>query len=158
MPGLKVPQQNIVQIITLPPLFCLLHIVHPSAISSPGKCHKHTPSCPAGANENVIHLTRPPSTIAPWSRSVVHVPIIDPFCGVQGSARALCPVYRYAAPSFLGQVSVHILGTQAMRSSLLEKLWPSHSHHNLAPVKGSLILTLVYFSYFPHINFNNWLQ
>ena len=55
----------------------------------------HTPSHPCDVKENVIHQNRPPSSIAPWSSSNCHVPIVG---SGQGSAWAPCLVGGYAAP------------------------------------------------------------
>ncbi|KAF7664710.1 hypothetical protein LDENG_00167660 [Lucifuga dentata] len=59
--GPKVSQQNITQIITLP-----------------------LPAC-HDVKKNLIHQTRPPSSIAPWSNFDAHVPIVGALA-VDGSA------------------------------------------------------------------------
>ncbi|KAK3553352.1 hypothetical protein QTP70_002429 [Hemibagrus guttatus] len=43
----------------------------------------HAPSYPHDLKDNVIHQTRPPSSIAPRSNSVAHMPIVGTFGGAQ---------------------------------------------------------------------------
>ncbi|ROL52437.1 hypothetical protein DPX16_6121 [Anabarilius grahami] len=44
------------------------------------------PGHPRDVKENIIHQTRPPSSIAPWSSSDAHVPTVGTFGGGQGAA------------------------------------------------------------------------
>ncbi len=48
----------------------------------------HAPGHPRDVKENVIHQTRPRSSIAPWSSSDAHVPTVAAFGSGQGSAWA----------------------------------------------------------------------
>ena len=75
---------NIPQIITLPvqlALFpqCILVLSVPQVRDAHAPIHSHDV-------KEVIHKTRPLSSIAPWSSSAVHMPIVDTFGGGQGSA------------------------------------------------------------------------
>ena len=47
----RVSQQNIAQSITLPQPACLLHIVHPGAMCSPGKRHTYWPGHPRDSSD-----------------------------------------------------------------------------------------------------------
>ncbi len=67
----NVSQQDIAQSIVLPPLTCLLPIVHPAAISSPRNT-THLPDL----KENMIHRTMQSSSIAPWFSSDAHMAIV----------------------------------------------------------------------------------
>lgn len=49
----------------------------------------HAPSHPRDVKQNVIHQTRPPSSIAPWSGSDAHMPIVGIFVGGQVSMGTL---------------------------------------------------------------------
>lgn len=60
-----------------PALRRLLPIVHPAAVSSPGKNDAHTHGCPHDVKE---HQTRSPSSFASWSSSDIDVPTVGGFC------------------------------------------------------------------------------
>lgn len=85
MPFSKISKQNIAQSISPPSLACLLLIIHPDAISS----HALAPNRPNEVKENLIHLTRPPSNIAPGCSSDAHVPIVVTISGGQETLWAL---------------------------------------------------------------------
>lgn len=85
-----VSQQNVAQSITQPTLACLFSIGHPSAISFQGE--QHTPSHSHAVKENMIHQTRPPSSIAPWSNFDAHMSILGVFGSRHGSAWAHSPL------------------------------------------------------------------
>ena len=72
-------------LLLLPPPARLLPIVHPGAQVSDA----HAPGHPRDVKQNVIHQTRPPSSIAPWSSSGAHMPIVGAFGSGQGSVWAL---------------------------------------------------------------------
>ena len=57
------------------------------------------PSHPCDVKENVIHQTRPPSSIASWTSSDAHVPIVVAFGGGQGSAGTPWLFCGYVAPT-----------------------------------------------------------
>ena len=65
--------------ITLPLPACLLPMVHPGTICSPGNRPTNTRPSTWNIKENMIHRTRPPSSIAPLSSSDAHMPIVGSF-------------------------------------------------------------------------------
>lgn len=71
--------------ITLPLLACILPIVHPYTMFSQAS---DAPSHLRGVKENMIHQTRSPSSIAPWSSFAIIVPIVGALTGGQTLAWA----------------------------------------------------------------------
>ena len=65
--------------ITLPLPACFLPMVHPGTICSPGNRPTNTRPSTWNIKENMIHRTRPPSSIAPLSSSDAHMPIVGSF-------------------------------------------------------------------------------
>lgn len=96
MPGPKISQQNLALCNTQPQLTCRLPVLHPGAMSSPDK---------HDGKENVIHQTRPPSSITPWSSSDAHVFIVGFFRrGRRQHGHCVCSV---AAQPCIQQIAMH---------------------------------------------------
>ena len=99
MPETKVSQRNIAQSFN-----CLCHLILvPECILLLSQVKKiiiiaHRPSHQHDLKESANHQKRPPSFNASWSSSNAHMPIVDDFRGLQGSARALLPVCGFWAP------------------------------------------------------------
>ncbi len=87
MAGPKVSQQNIAQSVTASAGMPFSH----SASWFPRKA-TYAPGHPSDVN--VIHQTRPHSSIAPWSSPDAHVPTVGAFGSGQGSAWAPCPMHN----------------------------------------------------------------
>lgn len=72
-----------------------LNSSHPSL---PQVSVTHAPGIPHDLKENMIHETKPSSSIVPLSNSYDHMPTLGTFRGWQGSAWVLWPVCVYTAP------------------------------------------------------------
>lgn len=103
-PMLPHSSQNITQGIMLPPLISLLPIVHTGAICSLSKGCTHT--CSHDVKYNVIHQTRPPSSIGSWYSSDTHMPIRRGFLPRTVVSMALWPVCSYTSP-YATRCNVH---------------------------------------------------
>ena len=55
---------------------CNMYCVNILLPPPPQVNNAHTSGRPHDVKENMIHQTRPPSSIAPWSSSDAHVPIV----------------------------------------------------------------------------------
>ncbi|ROI79356.1 Succinate--hydroxymethylglutarate CoA-transferase [Anabarilius grahami] len=87
--------------------------------ANPQVSDAHFSGHPRDVKENMIHQTRPPSSIAPWSSSDAHVPTVGSFGGGQGTSINFLSKLSYSSSS----VGSDLTGQPSLPTCLNEP-WP----------------------------------